>query len=160
MLRFIFSQKTGNTLNTYSISRVSIGLFFLITGLNKLFHPTFKASMLHTITGIGFPYPQFTANFTATSEALFGLLLAIGLYTRFSAIVLNIILFVALFTFDIPNYIPKGLELWTWYSYLLYLPQVLYILFMLSAIEIGGGSFSLDSAIYKRQMRFMVDHTQ
>jgi len=151
MISFIFSQKTINTLLTYSMSRMAIGLFFLITGLNKLFHPTFKASMLHTITGIGFPYPQFTANFTAASELIFGLLLALGLYTRFSAMVLNIILFVALFTFDIPNHIPKGLELWTWYSYLLYLPQVLYILFMLNAIEIGGGHLSLDSAIYKRR---------
>ncbi|SEB10692.1 putative oxidoreductase [Pedobacter hartonius] len=105
--------------------------------------------MLKTITNIGFPYPQFTANFTASNEAIFGLLLAIDLYTRFSAIVLNVILFTALFTFDIPNHIPKGLDIFTWYSYFLYLPQTLYILFLFISMTTGGGPASLDALICK-----------
>jgi len=144
MLKIIFSQNTKYNLNAYAVSRILIGVFFLITGINKLFNPVFQASMLKTITGIGFPYPQFIANFTAANEAIFGLLLAIGLFTRFSAIVLNIILFTALFTFDIPNHIPKDLDVFTWYSYFLYLPQVLYVLFLFNVIFIGGGPISID----------------
>lgn len=150
MFKFAFSQNTKNNLSTYSISRIAIGIFFLITGANKLFNPVFQASMLKTITGIGFPYPQFTADFTAANEAFFGLLLAIGLYTRFSAMVLNIILFTALFTFDIPNHIPKGLDVFTWYSYFLYLPQTLYILFLFGAILTGGGPLSLDEMMSRK----------
>ncbi|MGY0035435.1 DoxX family protein [Pedobacter sp. NJ-S-72] len=86
-LKLFFSQNTKYNLNAYAVSRILIGVFFLITGLNKLFNPVFQASMLKTITGIGFPHPQFIANFTAANEAFFGLLLAIGLFTRFSAIV-------------------------------------------------------------------------
>ncbi|CAA9202578.1 MULTISPECIES: DoxX family protein [Flavobacterium] len=151
MFKFAFSQDTKNNLSTYSISRIAIGIFFLITGANKLFNPVFQASMLKTITGIGFAYPQFTADFTAANEAIFGLLLAIGLYTRFSAMVLNIILFTALFTFDIPNHIPKGLDPFTWYSYFLYLPQTLYILFLFGAIFTGGGPLSLDEIISSKK---------
>ena len=150
MLKIIFSLNTKFNLNAYAVSRILIGVFFLITGLNKLFNPVFQTSMLKTITGIGFPYPQFVANFTAANEAFFGLLLAIGLFTRFSAVVLNIILFTALFSFDIPNHIPKELGPFTWYSYFLYLPQVLYILFLFNAIFIGGGPISIDDRLSRK----------
>lgn len=149
MLKFAFSQNTKSNLCTYTIGRIAIGIFFLITGANKLFNPVFQASMLKTITGIGFPFPQFTANLTASTEAIFGLLLAIGLFTRLSGIVLNVVLFTALFTFDIPNHIPKGLDIFTWYSYFLYLPQTLYILFLFIAISTGGGPVSLDAFLLK-----------
>lgn len=70
MFKFAFSQKTTINLSTYSISRIAIGIFFLITGVNKLFNPVFQALMLKIITGIGFLYPQFTANFTAANEEI------------------------------------------------------------------------------------------
>lgn len=149
MLKFIFSQKTTINLVPVAISRIAVGIFFLITGLNKLFNPVFQKSMLKTITGIGFPYPQFTANFTAIGEAVFGLSLAIGWFTRFSSAGLMVILMVALFTFDIPNHIPQGLDPFTWYSYFLYLPQVLYLLILLGTLVMGGGPFSVDQSMKK-----------
>jgi len=150
MIKFLFSKETKFQLFFYSFSRILIGVFFLITGVNKLFNPTFQASMLKTITSIGFPYPQFTANFTAFNEAFWGLLLALGFFTRFSALALNIILFVALSTFDIHR-IPQGLDPFTWYSYFTYLPQVLYILFLFQALAIGGGPLSIDQALSRKE---------
>ncbi|MEJ5054096.1 DoxX family protein [Sphingobacterium sp. MYb382] len=152
MLKKLFALETKANLIPYTVSRIAIGAFFLITGFNKLFNPTFQASMLKTITSIGFPYPQFTANFAAANEAIFGLLLAVGLFTRFSAFVLNIVLFVALFTFDL-QHLPTGLDPFTWYSYFAYLPQVLYLLFLFNAWAIGGGPLSIDAFLVRRKRR-------
>ncbi len=147
MFKFLFSFNINHTLIPLVICRIAIGVFFLIAGVNKLFNPVFQKSMLKTITSIGAPYPVFTANFTAANEAIFGLLLAIGLFTRFSSIVLIIILMVALITFDIPQYIPQGLDPFTWYSYFAYLPQTLYLLILIHLLVVGSGSFSIDKII-------------
>lgn len=45
-------NKAGNVF--YVICRIGIGLFFFITGLNKLFHPVFQGYMLNTMIEIGF----------------------------------------------------------------------------------------------------------
>ncbi len=92
-------NKAGNVF--YVICRISIGLFFFITGLNKLFHPVFQGYMLNTMIKIGFSDPQLMAHFVAFNEALWGLLLLLGLLTRLSSFSLIIIMVVALTTKDI-----------------------------------------------------------
>lgn len=150
MFAFIWDKSTKNRLIPYAVSRIMIGLFFFISGANKIFNPDFQLSMLKTITSIGFPYPQFVAHFTAANEAVFGLLLTIGLFTRLSSVVLSIILTVALITTNIPE-LPSGLNPVTWYSYFLYLPEVLYVLFMLNALATGGGPMSIDSRLVQKR---------
>lgn len=150
--KFFFSKKNVYNLNPLLISRISIGVFFLITGINKLFTPVFQLAMLDTITNAGFPYPTFTAHFAASGEALLGLLLALGLLTRFSAAGLMVILAAAMFTVDIPLHIPKGLDIFTWYSYFLYLPQTLYMLILLNILMVGPGPLSIDSAIHRKEV--------
>lgn len=149
MKSFIFSLSTHNVTISYTVGRVAIGTFFFFTGFNKLVDPQFQESMLKTISGIGLPFPQFSANAVAFSELLFGLLLALGLFTRFAAFILNIILFVALFTVDLSK-IPGGLDPVTWYTYFLYLPQILYVLFIFLFIQSGGGKWSLDNLIFRK----------
>lgn len=60
-------------------------LILFITGLNKLFHPVFQGYMLNTMIKIGFSDPQLMAHFVAFNEALWGLLLLLGLLTRLSS---------------------------------------------------------------------------
>lgn len=151
IIKSLLNVETKVYFKPYAISRIAIGLFFFITGANKMFNPVFQASMLKTITGIGFPYPEFTAHFTAFNECFFGLLLALGLFTRIGALVLNIVLFVALFTYDIHYHIPKNLDVFTWYSYFLYLPQVLYILFLFQVLWCGSGPYSIDSYLWNKR---------
>lgn len=147
--------------NVYVSCRILIGLFFFVAGFNKLFHPIFQGYMLETITKIGFPYPQFTANFTAFNECFFGLLLLLGLLTRFSSFVLIIILIVALFTHDL-NSIPTELipinskteiytmDPFTWIGYFLYLPQVLYLMFLSLFFFYGYGNIGFDKYIQRK----------
>lgn len=152
VIKYFFSRESSDRSVSYVISRIAIGIFFFITGFNKLFTPAFQDSMLNTITNIGFPYPQFTANFAAFGEVSLGLLLALGLYTRFAGTGLSLILFVALFTHDLYT-LPTGLDPFTWYTYFLFLPQILYILFMFMAIEKGGGRFSIDTYFSNKKIK-------
>jgi len=85
--------------------------------------------------------PQFMANFVAANEMFWGLLLLIGLFTRLSSFALIVIILVALVTKDIHS-IPTELvpidpkigvhpiENYTWLTYFLYLPQVLYLMLL------------------------------
>ncbi|MBK1896735.1 DoxX family protein [Chryseobacterium paridis] len=153
----ITSKFEKNSKNIYIICRILIGLFFFIAGFNKLFHPIFQGYMFNTISSIGFPFPGFTANFTAFCECIFGLFLMIGLWTRISSVFLIIIILVALFTHDL-NTIPKELipikpetgvyemDPFTWLSYFLYLPQTLYLLFLTMFLSQGCVGFGIDTS--------------
>lgn len=155
-MKTTISNLEKNTNNIYVICRILIGLFFFIAGFNKLFHPIFQGYMLNTISTIGFPFPQFTANFTAFCECIFGLFLMLGFWTRISSVFLIIIILVALFTHDLGS-IPKELipiksetgvyemDPFTWLSYFLYLPQTLYFLFLLLFLFQGCTGFGLDT---------------
>lgn len=155
-MKKIISNFEKNSANIYIICRILMGLFFFIAGFNKLFHPIFQGYMLNTISNIGFPFPQFTANFTAFCECIFGLFLMLGFWTRISSVFLIIIILVALFTHDL-NSIPKELnpikpetgmyemDPFTWLSYFLYLPQTLYLMFLTLFLFQGCTGFGIDT---------------
>ncbi|WP_027378319.1 DoxX family protein [Chryseobacterium daeguense] len=143
----------------YVICRLSIGLFFFITGFNKLFHPVFQGYMLKTITSLGFSNPQFMANFVAANEMIWGFFLLIGLFTRFSSAALIVIMLVALVTKDIHS-IPtemvgidtktRPMENYTWLTYFFYLPQVLYIMLLGLFALYGYKTFGFDKFLKKK----------
>ena len=81
-----------------------------------------------------------------SSPTLCGLLLAFGFLTRLGALVLMIISLVALFTVGL-HHIPANLNLLTWYSWLLYLPESGYILMCLLLLVQGCGPWGIDRAI-------------
>lgn len=134
-----------------TLMRVAIGLFFFASGFNKVFVPANQALMLETIIEAGIPFPVFMAIFVASCEALFGLLLAIGFLTRLSALLLMIISLVAFFTVGL-HHIPAGLNILTWYSWLLYLPESGYILICMLLIVQGAGPWGVDRVIAQRVM--------
>jgi putative oxidoreductase len=132
-----------------TLMRVAFGLFFFASGFNKVFVPANQALMLETITEAGIPFPEVMSVFVASCETLFGLLLAAGLLTRLGALVLMIINLVALFTVGL-HHIPGGINLLTWYSWLLYLPESGYILMCITLIVQGCGPWGIDRLIAQR----------
>ena len=78
-----------------------------------------------------------------------GMLLALGLFSRLSALTLFIISGVALVTIGIYT-IPQGLPLMAWLSWLFYLPETLYMVLSLLFILWGGTLYSLDGWLVKR----------
>ncbi|KMQ59979.1 hypothetical protein ACM46_17135 [Chryseobacterium angstadtii] len=156
-------NKTGDLF--YVICRISIGLFFFITGSSKLFHPVFQGYMLKTISSLGFSHPQFMANFVAFNEAFWGLFLLIGLLTRFSSLSLIVIMLVALVTKDLHS-IPTEvvpidpetgiypMDPFTWLTYFFFLPQVLLIMLLGMFSLYGYKTFGIDQFLVKKKEDF------
>lgn len=83
------------------ICRLVLGVFFFTAGFNKLFVTENQLLMVDTMHDAGIPFPAVMAIVVAFLECSMGLLLALGLFSRISALVLMIICTVALATVGI-----------------------------------------------------------
>lgn len=127
------------------VARVSLGLFFAVSGYNKLFDAEKHAGLIELMMEIGMPFRDFTALFLACVELFGGILLILGLFSTFVAIALTIAMIVAIATVEIEHVIPKGIGPLDWMSWFLYLPQVMYIILFAWLITTGPGKISLDN---------------
>jgi len=135
----------GTGLEQYAILlvRVAIGLFFAISGANKLFVPGGTKPVYDTLVKAKAPFPRQTAYFVAGVEFICGSLLAVGLLSSPAAAVLLVDMVVAILTEAIST-LPKNLSALSWLDDFLYLPEVLYVLFFVWLVCAGPGRFSLD----------------
>ena len=125
------------------LARVSLGLFFAISGGNKLLVPARSEGLVKVMIEAGIPFPEFMSVFLASVELFGGMFLVVGFLSTFCAIALTIAMLVAIFTVELHT-IPKGLTALDWLSYFLYLPQVMYVLIFGWLIVIGPGRHSID----------------
>src|SRR5271155_176977 len=123
--------------------RVSIGLFFAISGANKLFVAGGTKPVYDTLVKAKDPFPRPTAYFVAGVEFVCGSLLALGFLSSPACVALMIDMIVASLTSALST-VPKGLSPLNWLDDFLYLPEVLYVLFFLWMICSGPGKFSVD----------------
>src|SRR4030095_9142944 len=63
------------------LARVSLGLFFAISGGNKLFVASRTRQMYETLVGAGIPFPHFMTYFVSSVEFIGGCLLVIGVFS-------------------------------------------------------------------------------
>ena len=124
--------------------RVSIGLFFAISGANKLFVPGGTKPVYDTLVKAKVPFPKQTAYFVASVEFVGGSLVALGFLSSPASVALLIDMVVATLTSAVST-LPKGLSPLSWLDDFLYLPEVLYVLFFAWLIGSGPGRFSVDS---------------
>jgi putative oxidoreductase len=123
--------------------RVSIGLFFAISGANKLFVAGGTKPVYDTLVKAKVPFPRQTAYFVAGVEFFGGSLVAVGLLSSPACVALLIDMIVATLTSAIST-LSKGLSRLNWLDDFLYLPEVLYVLFFLWLLCSGPGKFSVD----------------
>jgi putative oxidoreductase len=123
--------------------RVSIGLFFAISGANKLFSAGGTKPVYDTLVKAKVPFPRLTAYFVAAVEFVCGSLVAVGFLSSPASVALLIDMVVAILT-DTLSTLPKGLSPLRWLDDFLYLPEVLYVLFFIWLICSGPGKFSVD----------------
>ncbi|MGA7852993.1 MAG: DoxX family protein [Candidatus Acidiferrales bacterium] len=140
-----FALLGSGDLEQYAILlvRVAIGLFFAISGANKLFVAGGTKPVYDTLVKAKVPFPQLTAYFVAGVEFVCGSLLAVGLLATPACAALLIDMTVAVLT-DSLSTLPKGLSPLSWLDDFLYLPEVLYVLFFIWLICAGPGKFSVD----------------
>lgn len=125
------------------VVRISIGVFFAISGANKLFVAGGTKPIYDTLVKAKIPFPKQTAYFVAGVEFVCGSLMAVGFLSTPAGIALMIDMIVATATEAIST-LPKGLSPLRWLDDFFYLPEVLYVLFFLWLICSGAGKFSID----------------
>jgi putative oxidoreductase len=117
--------------------RLYAGYTIMTAGLDKL---PLTDWMIDQVTEMGFPFPVFFAWLASFSEFAFGLLLGIGLMTRFSGIMLAITMGVASFGFQ------KAIPLID-----MHIAQHFFWIFILFTV-VGAGKFSIDTLLYDSAM--------
>jgi putative oxidoreductase len=140
-----FALRGSSDLEQYAVllARVSIGLFFAISGANKLFVAGGTKPVYDTLVQSKIPFPRQTAYFVAGVEFVCGSLVAVGFLSSPASVTLLIDMTVATLTSSLST-LPKGLSPLNWLDDLLYLPEVLYVLFFAWLICSGPGRFSVD----------------
>jgi putative oxidoreductase len=149
-----FALQGSSDLEQYAILlvRVSIGLFFAISGANKLFVAGGTKPVYDTLVKAKIPFPQLTAYFVAGVEFVCGSLAAVGFLSSPSCAALLIDMIVATLTSAVST-LPKGLSPLNWLDDFLYLPEVLYVLFFIWLICSGPGEFSVDYWLVGKLLR-------
>ena len=140
-----FALLGSSDLQPYAILlvRVSIGLFFAISGANKLFVAGGTKPVYDTLVKVNVPFPRQTAYFVSSVEFVGGSLVTVGFLSSPACAALMIDMIVAILTNTLST-VPKGLSSLNWLDDVLYLPEVLYVLFFIWLICSGPGKFSVD----------------
>ena len=145
----------GNTnLEPYAILlvRVALGLFFAISGGNKLFVASRTQAMYETLVAAKVPLPRLMTYLVSAVEFVGGGLLIVGLLSSLVSAALLADMVVAILTTSL-SAMPTGIPPLNWLDDFLYLPEVLYALFFVWLICSGPGKFSLDYVIADRWLR-------
>jgi len=140
-----FALLGSSDLEQYAILlvRVSIGLFFAVSGANKLFVASGMKLIYETLVKAKVPFPHQTAYFVSSVEFVCGSLVIVGFLSSPASAALLIDMSVATLTSALST-LPKGLSRLNWLDDFFYLPEVLYVLFFIWLICSGPGKFSVD----------------
>lgn len=128
-------------------TRIVIGLAFYQTGTGKFRH---FDNVVGFFQGLGIPVPAFHAGLVASMEAIGGIMLMLGLFTRFFAGGLSVTMVVALLTADTADFLAS----WNGASDLspTDVTPFVFLLFLLWLVFFGAGTLSLD-ALLRRILR-------
>jgi putative oxidoreductase len=132
--------------------RVSLGLFFAISGANKLFVAGSRQTMYETLVKADVPFPHLMTYFVSGVEFVGGSLLAVGFLSSLACAALLGDMLVAILTTKL-SAMPKGLSPLNLLDDFLYLPEVLYVLTFIWLICSGPGRFSVDHWLADKLLR-------
>jgi len=149
-----FALMGNSDLEHYAVLlvRVSIGLFFAISGGKKLFVAGSAKLVYETLVKANVPFPHQMAYFVSGVEFVGGLLVTVGFLSSPACVALMIDMIVATLTSALST-LPKGLSPLSWLDDFLYLPEVLYVLFFIWLICSGPGKFSVDYWLADKLLR-------
>lgn len=121
------------------IPRLIVGLIFVSEGIQKFLLPDTVGAA--RFASIGFANPQFWASFTASFEICCGILILLGLFTRFAVIPLLIVMATAFITTKWPLLMNKGFFPFA-HEYRADFAMTMLLVYLLIH---GGGKFSADA---------------
>lgn len=137
---------TDNSRTTILI-RLMVGVVFLSEGIQKFLFPALRGA--GRFEKIGLPSPDLLGSFVGGSEILFGLLILIGLFTRWASIPLIIIMLAAFTTTKSEVLADKGF--WE----MMHGSRTDWAMLLGSVFLLirGGGYWSLDNILRKKWLR-------
>ena len=152
LIRFVLLG--SHELEEYAILavRIALGVFFAISGANKLFVAQRTHAMYETLVAANVPFPRLMTYFVSSVEFVGGCLLVAGLLSSVACFVLLFDMLTAILTTKLST-MPKADSPLNWLDNFLYLPEVLYALFFAWLICSGPGRFSIDYWIVARLRR-------
>src|SRR5271169_414372 len=118
--------------------RVSLGLFFAISGAKKLFSAGSRQTMYETLVEAKVPFPHLITYFVSGVEFVGGSMLTVGFLSSLACMALLVDMLVAILTTKL-SAMARGLSLLSWLDDFLYLPESLYILLFIWLICSGPG---------------------
>jgi putative oxidoreductase len=125
--------------------RILVGWVFLSEGIQKFLFP--QTLGVGRFVKIGIPWPQVMAPFVGTVEIVCGVLVLVGLFTRFAAVPLLGVISVALYSTKIVVFAKAGF----WSALPEARTDVSMLLALIFLILVGGGSWSIDAALRSRR---------
>ncbi len=117
--------------------RLFLSWIFIEAGLKKVFGLLGGSGLdgfAQMLARIGIPYPDFFAVFVGWSELICGILLLLGLLTRFASVIVVIIMAVAIIKVHPNNFNYPGMVLVS----------------ALALLNLGGGSLSIDKFLARQ----------
>jgi putative oxidoreductase len=129
--------------------RASVGGFFVVSGTHKLFRPARRQSLRETFAADGVTFVPMMY-IVPLSELLGGLGVAFGALTILAAAGLAA-LSIGAFALDGLKRIPAmhPLDPADRAGDVLYLPEVLYVVCLLTVLSFGPGAYSLDALVWR-----------
>lgn len=121
------------------IIRLLVGLVFLSEGIQKFLFPLTLGS--GRFIKLGVPFPYFFGPLVGSIEIICGMLVVIGLFTRFASFPLFIIILFAIYFTKVPSFVQKGFWV-TLHEGRADYSMLLGLLFLLIC---GSGKYSVDS---------------
>jgi len=152
LVQFALLGSSGLEQYAILLVRVSLGLFFAISGANKWFVAGGAKEVYETLVKAKVPFPRQMAYFVSGVEFVGGSLLTVGFLSSAACVALLIDMSVAVLTNALST-MTKGLSPVNWLDDFLYLPEVLYVLFFIWLICAGPGKFSVDYCLAGKLLR-------
>ncbi len=119
--------------------RVPLGIVFMAHGYVKLFGGQF-AGIAGFFAKIGIPAPEFFAGVVGVTEFFGGLLVLVGLFTRYASSFMAVIMIVAIIKVKASKGLLGGYEL-----------EMVLLGMCVALIIMGSHNFSLEKNVIKRQ---------
>jgi putative oxidoreductase len=132
-------------LKTTILIRLMVGSVFLSEGIQKFLFPAIRGA--GRFEKIGLPVPEFLGSFVGSFEVICGILILLGLFTRFAAIPVIIIMLVAISTTKINILINQGF----WEMMHASRTDFSMLLGSIFLLIRGGGMWSMDQKFTEKQ---------